>query len=49
MNIEINRVTLQADFMDADFMEKFEPALYTMRDGINESKNRKDQIGRAHV
>ena len=30
MNIEINGVTLQADFMDADFMEKFEPALYTM-------------------
>ncbi len=44
MNIEINGVTLQADFMDADFMEKFEPALYTMRDGINESKNRKDQM-----
>ncbi len=44
MNIEINGVTLQADFMDADFMEKFEPALYTMRDGINESKNRKDQL-----
>lgn len=27
MNIEVNGVTLQADFMDADFMEKLEPAL----------------------
>ena len=27
MNIEINGVTLQADFMDADFMDKLEPAL----------------------
>ena len=27
MNIEINGVTLQADFMDADFMNKLEPAL----------------------
>ncbi|MBD5456209.1 MAG: hypothetical protein HDR23_07020 [Lachnospiraceae bacterium] len=38
MNIEINGVTLQADFMDADFMDKFEPAIYKMRDGINKSK-----------
>lgn len=38
MNIEINGVTLQADFMDADFMEKFEPAVYRVRDKINESK-----------
>ena len=39
MNIEINGATLQVDFMDADFMDKFEPALYKMQDGINESKN----------
>ncbi len=38
MNIEINGVTLQADFMDADFMDKFEPAIYEMRDKINASK-----------
>lgn len=38
MNIEINGVTLQADFMDADFMEVFEPAIFTMREGINASK-----------
>lgn len=44
MNIEINGVTLQVDFMDANFMEKFEPALNDMRDGINRSKNRKDQL-----
>lgn len=39
MNMEINGVTLQADFMDADFMDKFEPALYTMRDKIQKSKS----------
>ena len=44
MNIEINGVTLQVDFMDADFMEVFEPALYAMRDGINESKTMKGSI-----
>lgn len=38
MNIEINGVTLQADFMDADFMERFEPAVYELRDQINASK-----------
>lgn len=38
MNIEINGVTLQADFMDADFMEIFEPAVYEMREKINASK-----------
>lgn len=38
MNIEINGVTLQADFMDADFMEKFEPAINKMREEINAGK-----------
>lgn len=44
MNIEINGVTLQADFMDADFMDKFEPAIYEMRDGINASKTMRGSI-----
>lgn len=34
MNIEINGATLQGDFMDADFMELFEPALHEMQDGV---------------
>lgn len=38
MNMEINGVTLQADFMDADFMDVFEPAVYAMRDGIDAGK-----------
>ena len=38
MNIEINGVTLQADFMDADFMEKFEPAINKTREEINAGK-----------
>ena len=41
MNIEINGVTLQADFMDADFMEIFEPALYEVRDRANRCKTQK--------
>lgn len=41
MNIEINGVTLQADFMDADFMEIFEPALYEVRDRANKCKTQK--------
>lgn len=44
MNIEINGVTLQGDFMDADFMEKFELALYEMQDGINQSKAQKGSV-----
>lgn len=44
MNIEINGVTLQADFMDADFMEKFEPAIYEMRDGVNASKTMQGSV-----
>lgn len=44
MNIEINGVTLQADFMDADFMEKFEPAVYEVRDRINESKTMQGSV-----
>ncbi|MCM1439829.1 MAG: hypothetical protein NC131_11610 [Roseburia sp.] len=38
MNIEINGVNLQADFMDADFMEVFEPSIYRMQEGLNASK-----------
>lgn len=44
MNIEINGVTLQADFMDADFMEKFEPAVYEVRDRTNESKTMQGSV-----
>ena len=44
MNIEINGVTLQADFMDADFMEVFEPAIYKVRDRINESKSMQGMV-----
>lgn len=44
MNIEINGVTLQVDFMDADFMDIFEPALYEMRDGVNKSKTMNGSI-----
>ncbi len=44
MNIEINGVTLQVDFMDADFMEKFEPAVYKVRDKINESKTMQGSV-----
>lgn len=48
MNIDINGVTLLVDFMDADFMEKFEPALHEMRRGINESKNMKDSVAASY-
>lgn len=44
MNIETNGVTLQADFMDTDFMEKFEPAVYKVRDRINESKTMQGSV-----
>ena len=44
MNKEINGVTLQADFMDADFMEVFEPAIYEMRESINASKTMKGSV-----
>ena len=48
MNMEINGVTLQADFMDADFMEIFEPALYEMKDGINACKTMKGSIAASY-
>jgi hypothetical protein len=38
MNIEINGVTLQADFMDAGFMEILEPALSQVRDELQKVK-----------
>lgn len=44
MNIEINGAKLQADFMDADFMEVFEPALYEMQEGIQRSKAQKGMV-----
>lgn len=34
MNIEINGVTLQGDFMDAGFMEILEPALLEVREDM---------------
>lgn len=43
MNMEINGVTLQADFMDADFMEVFEPALNEMREVLNRVKVQNDR------
>ena len=36
--MEINGVTLQADFMDADFMDVFEPAIYKMQKEIDAGK-----------
>ena len=44
MNIEINGVTLQADFMDADFMEVFEPAIYEVREGVNKTKTMQGSV-----
>ena len=44
MNIEINGVTLQADFMDADFMEIFEPAVHKMREEINAGKTMQGSV-----
>ena len=38
MNIEINGVTLQGDFMDAGFMEILEPALVEVREDIQKTK-----------
>lgn len=38
MNIEINGVTLQADFMDAGFMEILEPALLEVREDIQKTR-----------
>ena len=35
---------MQVDFMDADFMEKFEPAVYKVRDKINESKTMQGSV-----
>ncbi len=42
MNIEINGATLQADFMDADFMDVFEPAVHKVRDDVNNCKAMED-------
>ncbi len=44
MNMEINGVTLQADFMDADFMEIFEPAVHKMREEINAGKTMQGSV-----
>ena len=38
MNIEINGVTLQGDFMDAGFMEILEPALVEVKEDIQKTK-----------
>lgn len=38
MNIEINGVTLQGDFMDAGFMEILEPALIEVREDIQKTR-----------
>lgn len=38
MNIEINGVTLQGDFMDAGFMEILEPALLEVREDIQKTR-----------
>ena len=44
MNMEINGVTLQADFMDADFMDVFEPAIYKMQKGIDAGKTMQGNV-----
>ncbi len=44
MNIEINGVTLQADFMDADFMEVLEPSINKMKEEINASKTMQGSV-----
>lgn len=38
MNIEINGVTLQGDFMDAGFMEVLEPALLKVKEDMQKVK-----------
>lgn len=38
MNIEINGVTLQGDFMDAGFMEILEPALLEVKEDIQKTR-----------
>lgn len=38
MNIEINGVTLQVDFMDAGFMEILEPALLEVKEDIQKER-----------
>ena len=40
MNIEINGVSLAVDFMDANFMEGFEPALKEVQRAITEGKTK---------
>ncbi len=44
MNIEINGVTLQADFMDAGFMEKIEPALSDIRNELQTTKTQPGMV-----
>lgn len=43
MNMEINGVTLQADFMDADFMDIFEPAICELQNAVGKAKTQKNQ------
>ena len=38
MNIEINGVTLQGDFMDAGFMEVLEPALLEVKEDMQKAR-----------
>ena len=42
--MEINGVTLQGDFMDADFMDVFEPAIYKMQKGIDAGKTMQGNV-----
>lgn len=44
MNMEINGVTLQVDFMDADFMEVFEQATNKMQKEINAGKTMQGSV-----
>lgn len=41
--IEINGVALPVDFMDADFMDVFEPAIMKLQQDISRSKGREHQ------
>ena len=49
MNIEINGVNLQADFMDAEFMDKLEPALAEVQKKLNHGRTQNyESVGAAY-
>lgn len=49
MNIEVNGVNLQADFMDAEFMDKLEPALAEVQKKLNHGRTQNyESVGAAY-